>query len=1093
MTTTQDYVEGLRAAEFSAISAEPEAQLTIPISNLFRSICVTRGWGTLTLLREAQLDGVRPDFAALIDERMCGWIELKKPGHTVDGPQWIGREKKQWELLAQLDSLIVTDGRVARLYVEGEPLGSDAPLPSEELEWDPEPLAQLLDTFINSRPKTISTVSQLSKRLAPLSVLLRERLTMGLTSQTPSTPIMAARDAWQTSVHEGATDKAFADDCAQVVGYSMAIAALRGSADQNNDGRISLSEVQNALRGPNDLLAAALSPVLGVTGLLDEIRPEIAALERLVSAVDSDKISKSRDSRGEPWLWFYEDFLARYNPAARKEAGVYYTPIAVVDCQVRLLEEILHGTMGKRLGFADGKVTTLDPCAGSGTYPLTVIDHAIRNAIVERDPDAPADMDEIDRAMRSGTSAAAQQAARTLEKNLIAFEMMPGPYAVAHLRIGQRLAESQSAMVPGNAIRVYLTDTLEDPEIALKVPAGLWGDPQTLAVERSRAAAVKKSEEVTVVLGNPPYRRRTAASGGGWVVHNPLGRSLFDDVMESAKDVIFSAQASLYNDYVYFWRWAMWKAFEQNPSAPAAVSFITASSWLNGPAFVGLREMAGKYADEVSVIDLGGEGRGARKDEGVFAIQTPVAVVTMFRKGRSTKKDATIFYRRVEGSRDQKLKVLDGITGPHNSPDEWTELVDLPAGNPMIPRAGGTDWNSMPALTDLLPWQQPGAMYNRAWPISPSSSVLRQRWDKLLSETDHGSRAGLFVTPTTGRTIHTSVGGLKPLSEVLPGTEPRRVVRYGFRSFDRQWTFEDPRLAALERPALWNARSARQIFLTTMTTEPLGRGPALTVTTAPPDKHHFSGRGGKDVIPLFRDETEEQPNITSGLLEMLGDIYQTSVSPHDLAAYVYAVMAHPGYHDRFEIELGTPGPRVPVTANPDLFREAVGFGQEFLWLHTFAERFGEEDSGAYVPKVAGLGWVTEVTTIPATDKEVTYDPATETINVGDGKIAGVREDVWQFAVSGYPVVRRWFGQRTAKGVGRAAGSRATTLDLIRPTKWEDEWNDEALDLLRVLTLTVEAYPRMEELLDRILENELVAADRFPEPTTVERTVPKTPR
>ncbi|MBD4583764.1 hypothetical protein GUG60_32100, partial [Xanthomonas citri pv. citri] len=77
------------------------------------------GLGDLSLLREAQLDGVRPDFAALIDGRPCGWVELKAPGHTVIGEKWRGREKGQWDLLSQLDALLVSNGDEIALYVSG--------------------------------------------------------------------------------------------------------------------------------------------------------------------------------------------------------------------------------------------------------------------------------------------------------------------------------------------------------------------------------------------------------------------------------------------------------------------------------------------------------------------------------------------------------------------------------------------------------------------------------------------------------------------------------------------------------------------------------------------------------------------------------------------------------------------------------------------------------------------------------------------------------------------------------------------------------------------------------------------------------------
>jgi len=84
---------------------------------------------------------------------------------------------------------------------------------------------------------------------------------------------------------------------------------------------------------------------------------------------------------------------------------------------------------------------------------------------------------------------------------------------------------------------------------------------------------------------------------------------------------------NLYNDYVYFWRWALWKLFE-NPevSGPGIITFITAASYLRGPGFVGMRRKMREAFDELWIIDLEGDNLGARKTENVFNIQRPVAI-----------------------------------------------------------------------------------------------------------------------------------------------------------------------------------------------------------------------------------------------------------------------------------------------------------------------------------------------------------------------------------------------------------------------------------------------------------------------------------
>ena len=1070
------YSTGVSSAAASATSAEPEAQLTVPVANLLQGLAAAHGIGAMSLVREAQLDGVRPDYAVLIDGRACGWVELKAPGHPLDGPSWRGREKSQWALLSELDALIVCDGVNALLYRSGQVEGEAAPLPYDGPGgWDSTALVDLLRVMATCRPATITRTSQLATKLAPLARMLHGRIAAGLDPATPSAPIARAKVSWARHVHEHVDDAGFADDLAQVIAYSLAIAALRGGADANGDHYISLAEARASLVERNAVLAAALGPVLGIPGLLDVLAAEVGAIERLVSAVDPVRVATSTDPRGEPWLWFYEDFLDTYDPERRKAAGVYYTPTAVVDLQVRLVESILREKIGRKLGFGDGAVTTLDPATGSGTYPLAVIDRASTTALEVRGPAGP------------------KQVAAALASNLVAFELLPGPYAVAHLRIGQRLAEMAGHLMPPGHVQVYLTDTLDDPGNAPPM-LGLWGDESVLAAERERAGQVKSTRPITVVLGNPPYNRGDSATGGGWVVHPPSGRAIFDDITEPPKraGVIFSVQRSLYDDYLYFWRWAIYKAFEQRSEGPAVVSFITASTWLDGPGFIGLRQLVREVADEVWVVDLGGEGRGANVDDNVFAIRSPVAVVTLYRRGTPRRSPATAYYRRIEGTRAAKLSALNAVQPPGEDDAAWQRLPQGQGGDRLVPVTGASSWQDMPALADVFPWQQPGCIYARAWPIAPTPQVLHQRWEALLARSGP-AREEAFVTAKTGRSIYTRVEGLLPLGDLRPGAPARPVVAYGYRSFERQHTFVDPRLAKTESPSLWASLSHRQVFLTSMMTNPMGAGPALTVATAVPDFHHFRGSyGGKDVMPLYRDAAATRPNLPAGLLDLLASRYDQPVTPEDLAAYAAALLAHPGYQQRFAVELQTPGPRLPLTAEPGLFARACEIGRRLLWAQTYTERYRDPAAGrsADLPAVPHLGWALPVAGIPADPREIGYDAVHHELQVGTGRVSGVRPEVWEFSVSGFEVLPKWLGSRTAKGIGRSA-TRPAPLDLIRPTTWADEWNDELLDLIRMLSATIDLQGDQADLLEEILTGPLISTADLPTPSAAERGVPAT--
>ena len=185
---------------------------------------------------------------------------------------------------------------------------------------------------------------------------------------------------------------------------------------------------------------------------------------------------------------------------------------------------------------------------------------------------------------------------------------------------------------------------------------------------------------------------------------------------------------NLYNDYVYFWRWALREVFEQR-DGPGVVSFVTASSYLRGPGFAGMRRLLRRLLDELWIVDLEGDHLAARRTDNVFPIRTPVpsrwACAT---PPVRTRAPASVHYARLDGSRAEKLAALEAMQRLTDVP--WHAV---PAGwsLPLVPRGRG-DYASWPKLTDLFPRQLSGAQLKRTWPIAPTPAVLRERWEKLL-------------------------------------------------------------------------------------------------------------------------------------------------------------------------------------------------------------------------------------------------------------------------------------------------------------------------------------------------------------------------
>jgi predicted helicase len=353
-----------------------------------------------------------------------------------------------------------------------------------------------------------------------------------------------------------------------------------------------------------------------------------------------------------------------------------------------------------------------------------------------------------------------------------AFELMMAPYIVCHLRLGLALEQTGFEFGEGDRLRVFLTNALE-----LHTDMTLLGVGESAAQEAREAEAVKLVRPISVVLGNPPYERISADTDptAQWILKGKVpgresGKSLFDDIRDVARaNTIFSHLRSLPDRYVFFWRWALWKAFE-HPQSPGILSLITNSTWLSGPGFVGLRKLVREAGEEVWVVDLGGDNRGTHPEPNIFNIETPVAIATVIRgaKRRGGPEPAAGHYRRIGGdSADEKLRRVTALL-------ESGELVGREWVRPasewmasLVPVTGGADWQEHPALTDLFPWQQPGCLASRTWPIAPDRETLRRRWEHFV-ETSLDARPEVFATAKTGRNIFTNVPGYSPLANLEP-------------------------------------------------------------------------------------------------------------------------------------------------------------------------------------------------------------------------------------------------------------------------------------------------------------------------------------
>lgn len=1057
-------------AALPQLAAQPEDQLKGPVQRLIQAAGerLSLQVDSRTEVRVPEVRG-RPDVGVTAAGLLCGFIELKAPGKGARTERLKGADREQWERFRDFPNLLYTDGWEWALYRSGQLQGSLVRLDVEGAEVA---LFDLLRVYLNWQPIVPTSPKALAEMLAPLCHLLRREVIEAL--GRPGSAVQQVAADWREALFPEADDGQFADAYAQTITYTLLLARFEGSGEV-----LETEAAERTLRRKHGLLAQALR-VLADPQARAEIETAVSLLERSIAEVDPTIQNRPT---GDPWLYFYEDFLAQYDPKLRRDRGVYYTPVEVVSCQCRLIAELLRDRFGKRLGFADDGVTVLDPAVGTGAYLLAAFQLG-REAATEH----------------LGPGAVPALATRMAER-FHGFEILVGPYAVAHMRLTQAIRAAEGE-IPDDGVHVYLTDALENPheKILTKLPL----HHRLLAEEHRRAQKVKLETPILVCLGNPPYNRQSIEPGdtetdvkGGWVRHGEGGRGTDGILQDFLRPVRNAGQSvhlkNVYNDYVYFWRWALWKVFEEKtagdqnlPATPGIVSFITASSYLHGPGFAGMRQMMRQTFDELWIIDLEGDSLGPRKTENVFAIKTPVAIAVGVRYGAERPdQPARVHYARIEGTREAKLAVLRATERFANfdwrdCPEEWLA--------PFLPVGEGAFF-SWPLLTDLFPWQHSGVQFKRTWPISSVPNVLDQRWRRLMTSSLIEKRK--LFRETAARRIDAGCrdldgSPLPALSAMAKDEGPPRLSRFGFRSFDRQWALLDPRLADRVRPGLIHSFSSRQVFLTSLLSVPLGAGPAATVSAHVPDLHHFRGSyGAKDVIPLYRDADAAEANVTHNLLGVLADGLGRTVSAEDLFAYAYALLASPEYVRRSWDELALSPPRLPISRDAVLFTRTVRLGRRLIHLHTHGERFGERRAQS-IPSGRARASRAIPTQTERYPESYSYDEATGTLRVGEGAFAPIQPEVWSFAVSGLGVVESWLSYRMRDGAGRASSS----LDEIRPDRWTADLTQELLELLWVLEGTIDLYPELREVFDRITAEPVFLARELPAPRPGERQAPR---
>ena len=485
-------------------------------------------------------------------------------------------------------------------------------------------------------------------------------------------------------------------------------------------------------------------------GLVEVLDWTAAALDRVDRPAFFDKFSEA-----DAVPYFYEPFLQAFDPALRKQLGVWYTPPEVVRYMVARVDMALRDDLGIPDGLAAENVYVLDPCCGTGAYLAETLKRIAANLEV--------------RGLGALTGAQVKQAAT---QRVFGFEIMPAPFVVAHLQVGLTMQALDAPLSDDANERagVFLTNALTGWEPRVQKPLPF---PE-LEEERDRSDKVKQDTPVLVILGNPPYN-----GFAGMAVDEERELS---EAYRTTKRVRRPKGQGLNDLYVRFFRMAERRIAEK--TGQGIVCFISNYSWLDGLSFTGMREHYLEAFDIIRIDCLNGDKYKTGKttpdgnpDPSIFStpedpvgIQVGTAITTLVRKADHAPAK-TVGFRDLWG----RAKREELTEKAETAPDAIYDNVNpsLPLALPFTRTVVSKDWSDWPSLPDLFPVSFPGVMTSQ---------------DSLLVDIDIDSLKARLTDYFNSREI------------LRPGPDEAGFVRYLYRPFDTRWLYWEGDSRLLDRP-----------------------------------------------------------------------------------------------------------------------------------------------------------------------------------------------------------------------------------------------------------------------------------------------------
>ncbi|EOE2127296.1 type ISP restriction/modification enzyme [Campylobacter jejuni] len=797
-------------------------------------------------------------------------------------------------------------------------------------------LNELFSIFFSKIPNPINSALDFANHLSLRTRILKDELLLSSKNET----LLSLFNTFKETLYKELSYEEFCDSFAQTLTYSLFLAKLNNDTAKEidlNNAKKFIPKSFPLIRSMSGFLDDSFENLENIKWLLEEII-------NIINHIDITSIIKELNKTGEkdlfnrhtilsthkdPYLHFYETFLASYDPKLREVRGVYYTPAPVVIFIINAIDEILKQDFNHKKGLSealDKNITLLDFATGTGTFLL----EAFRKAL------EPISKNSVN------------YNPKVLIDKFCGFEFLIAPYTIAHLKISQSFKEEfNSPLNDDESLKIALTNTLYSKSISKE-----QNDQNTLftlidLTKEFKKAQKIKEEQILIITGNPPYSGASSNKGlyedeikisyglepskanlnneqKKWISSyfkekSKQNTSTFKAIYEKHKLENEKNPKVMLDDYVKFIRFAQSKIDSQESGIFA---FISNNSFLDNPTFRGMRYSLMQSFDKIYILNLHGDTRkkekapDGSKDDNVFDIMQGVSI-NIFIKQNSKAKNTNIYYHDLYGKRKDKYEFL--YENDLNS-IKWTLVKNnepfylfLPQNNDLL-----EEYNKGISVKDIFMLSSVGIASSKdAILISTNNKKLEQQVYNFYNEFDKKYIKEIAYKPFDTQKIYYDIKKVE---------RPRIDIMEHFLGYENIGLIYDRGT---------NLKEISNLFISSKVIDKHLVGANSYVSPLYLYPTTRSKKFLKKENPNFNEEnfTSKIENFKESFRTFIDELYKEKFSPEDILGYIYAVLFHKIYREKYLDFLKIDFPKIPFTKDKNTFKNLSKLGLKLVNLH----------------------------------------------------------------------------------------------------------------------------------------------------------------